>query len=121
MQNLPESKLPSNLKWICEKCLEGKGDVAGCAWRVIDGELCPEFSNLIRDLEKKKDPWIPVKAGTPKPYKNVHIYCANSGIEDVGYYSKYSGKWNLSNGRIAYGVTHWKYLDNTPEVDKDES
>lgn len=114
MQNLPESKLPYNLEWICEKCLEGKGDVVGCAWRAIDGELCPKLSNLISDLEKKKDPWISIKAGTPKPYKNVRIYCASSGIDDVGYYSKYSGKWNLSNGRIAYGVTHWQYLDNPP-------
>ena len=115
MRNLPESKLPSSLKWICEKCIAGTGETI-CGWREIDGELCPKLSKLIYDLGQKRKPWISIKAGLPKTYKNVHIFYAGS-LDDIGFYSSYRKQWFLSNGRIAYGVTHWKYLDPPPEVD----
>lgn len=117
MQNLPESKLPCNLEWICEKCLEGKGDAITCAWRGIDGELCPELSKLIYDLGEKRNPWISIKAGLPKSYKLVDVVY-NGCIDSIGYYSAFSKQWYLFNDKRIDNVSHWKYRDGLPEVEK---
>ena len=51
METISESKLPAEFKWICEKCLEGSG-AHTCAWRGIDGELCPELSQLLKNWKQ---------------------------------------------------------------------
>ena len=117
MQNLPESKLPSNLKWICEKCLEGKEEAITCAWRGIDGELCPKLSKLIYDLGEKRNPWISIKAGLPKAYKPVDVIY-NGCIDSIGYYSPFSKQWYLFNDKRIDNVSYWKYRDSLPEVEK---
>lgn len=119
MQNLPESKLPSSLKWICEKCIAGTGETI-CGWREIDGELCPKLSKLIYDLGEKRKPWISIKAGLPKSYKSVDVIY-NGHIDSIGYYSAFSKQWYLFNDKRIDNVSHWKYRDSLPEVDKDES
>ncbi len=50
-KSISESKLPAEFKWICEKCLEGSG-AHTCAWRGIDGELCSELSQLLKNWKQ---------------------------------------------------------------------
>ena len=80
-KSISESKLPAEFKWICEKCLEGSG-AHTCAWRGIDGKLCLELSQLLKnwkqlstELEKqqKHGRWISVADRLPENEKPVLV------------------------------------------------
>lgn len=48
--------LPSDLCWICEKCLSPSNrhiTPIGCKWRDYYNDLCPDLSRLIQRLKEK--------------------------------------------------------------------
>lgn len=80
----------------------------------VSADYCKGWNDAVDNMPK----WISVKAGLPKPYRNVDVVFGSH--DTIGYYAPREKHWFDHNCIPIYGVTHWKYRDEPPKGDAHE-
>lgn len=74
------------------------------------------FVDLINEKIENENQWVPVNYRPPMPWTAILL---SDGVNEWGMEGFYKPEdkqhqWYFSDGRVAYGITHWRLMPKAP-------